>query len=98
MCIRDRVEAVELLPANEFLVPAAGIEEIRARLGRLAARLPERLAADLARLEGTAESGGATDPAASAAGGAAGARALDVGDAAEVWSAVCLLYTSDAAD
>ena len=49
------VEAIELLPANEFLVPAAGIGEIRARLGRLADRLPERLAADLARLEGAGE-------------------------------------------
>ncbi len=74
------VEAVELLPANEFLVPAAGIAEIRARLGPLAARLPERLAADLARLEGAGEAG--------VAGEAGAARALDVGDAAEVWSAV----------
>ena len=49
------VEAIELLPANEFLVPAAGIAEIRARLGRLADRLPERLAADLVRLEGVGE-------------------------------------------
>jgi transcription-repair coupling factor (superfamily II helicase) len=72
------VDAVELLPANEFLVPAAGVGEIRARLGPLAARLPERLAADLARLEGTGEP--TTTP--------PGARALDVGDAAEVWSAV----------
>ena len=84
------VEAIELLPANEFLVPAAGIAEIRARLGRLADRLPERLAADLARLEGVGEP---APPAAAAASRgdappAPGARALDVGDAAEVWSAV----------
>lgn len=77
------VEAIELLPANEFLVPAAGVGEIRARLGRLADRLPERLAADLARLEGAGGPADATDSAA-----APGARALDVGDAAEVWSAV----------
>jgi transcription-repair coupling factor (superfamily II helicase) len=82
------VESVELLPANEFLVPAAGIGEIRARLGTLADRLPERLTADLARLEGAGEAGGAPAPAVSTAGAAAGARALDVGDAAEVWSAV----------
>ena len=76
-------EALELLPANEFLVPAAGVGEIRARLGTLADRLPERLAADLARLEG------ADEPVAAAARVASpGARALDVGDAAEVWSAV----------
>jgi hypothetical protein len=82
------VEAVELLPANEFLVPAAGIGEIRARLGPLAGRLPERLAADLARLEGAGEAVGAPARAGSSAGAMAEARALDVGDAAEVWSAV----------
>jgi transcription-repair coupling factor (superfamily II helicase) len=82
-----QVEVVELLPATEFLVPAAGIGEIRARLGPLAARLPERLTADLARLEGTGEPTGAPRPAESG-GAPAGARALDVGDAAEVWAAV----------
>ncbi len=84
------VEEVELLPANEFLVPAAGVGEIRARLGPLADRLPERLAADLARLEGAAEPAPAAVAAAPRgdAPAAPGARALDVGDAAEVWSAV----------
>ena len=46
-------ESATLLPASEFLVPAGGPGELRARLGRAAARLPERLAADLARFEGT---------------------------------------------
>ncbi len=79
------VEEVELLPASEFLVPAGGPAAIRERLGRLAGRLSERLAADLARLEGDPGAG----PGAVAAGSsAAGARALDVGDAAEVWAAV----------
>ena len=88
------VEEVALLPASEFLVPAGGIAEIRARLagfpGGLAARLPDRLAADLAGFEegvraGTgslgAHSGHTHDIAASA-------RALATGDAAEVWAAV----------
>ncbi|MGD0861431.1 MAG: transcription-repair coupling factor [Candidatus Limnocylindrales bacterium] len=88
------VEEVALLPASEFLVPAGGISEIRERLtslpGRVAASLGERLAADLARFEegvraGTGElgahSGHVHDLAASA-------RALETGDAAEVWAAV----------
>ena len=79
------VEEVELLPASEFLVPAGGPAAIGERLGRLAGRLPERLAADLARMQG--------DPGAGVARGATGspadgARALDVGDAAEVWASV----------
>ncbi len=41
---------VALLPASEFLRPVGGGDEIAGRLGRLADRLPERLAADLARL------------------------------------------------
>ncbi len=41
-----------LLPASEFLVPGDGIGALRDRLGRGAAKLPERLAADLARFEG----------------------------------------------
>ena len=92
-------DAVELLPASEFLVPAGGIGELRARLGRLAGRLPERLAADLARFEGAAAEGGApTAPGRATASalpgspaglpGPAPTRALDVGDAAEVWAAV----------
>jgi transcription-repair coupling factor (superfamily II helicase) len=49
------VDEMVLLPASEFLLPAAGVAAIRARLGRAAARLPERLSADLARLEGAAD-------------------------------------------
>jgi transcription-repair coupling factor (superfamily II helicase) len=88
------VDEVALLPASEFLVPAAGVAEIRERLaglpGHLAARLPDRLASDLAGFEegvraGTGElgahSGHVHDIAASA-------RVLDTGDAAEVWAAV----------
>ena len=70
--------AAALLPASEFLVPAGGMAELRARLGRGAARLPERLAADLARFEGP-------DTETTAHGAT---RALDAGDAAEVWAAV----------
>ncbi len=74
----EPVKELTLLPATEFLLPPGGADEIRARLGRLAARLPERLALDLARFagEGTPER-----PAAVVAG-----RALPAGDAAEVWS------------
>jgi transcription-repair coupling factor (superfamily II helicase) len=72
-------EAIELLPASEFLLPAEGSAGIRARLGRLAAQLPERLAADLAHFEGV------DDHAPTAA---AGTRALEAGDAAEVWAAI----------
>ncbi len=43
------IEAAVLLPASEFLLPADGATGIRDRLGRAAARLPERLAADLER-------------------------------------------------
>jgi transcription-repair coupling factor (superfamily II helicase) len=88
------VDEVVLLPASEFLVPRRGLAEIGARLarlpGRLSARLPERLAQDLLRFEegiraGTGElgahSGHVHDIAASA-------RALETGDAAEVWAAV----------
>jgi transcription-repair coupling factor (superfamily II helicase) len=72
-------EVVDLLPASEFLLPAEGTAGIRARLGPLAGRLPERLAADLARFEGADEIG--TVP-------ATGTRALEAGDAAEVWAAI----------
>ncbi len=74
----EPVKELTLLPATEFLLPPGGAEEIRARLGRLAARLPERLALDMARFagEGTLER-----PAAVTAG-----RALPAGDAAEVWA------------
>ena len=85
------IEEVELLPASEVLLPADGVAGLRARLGRRAARLPERLATDLARFEAAGD--GATDLARS--GGARGVAgparvgaALDVGDAAEVWAGV----------
>jgi transcription-repair coupling factor (superfamily II helicase) len=80
-----------LLPASEFLAPHEGATALRERLGRTAAKLPERLAADLARFEG--------DGAGGLSGGLAGSdsplpgtelatvRALAVGDAAEVWAA-----------
>jgi transcription-repair coupling factor (superfamily II helicase) len=74
----EPVRELVLLPATEFLLPPGGADVVRARLGRLAAKLPERLALDLARFagEGTLER-----PAAVSAG-----RALAVGDAAEVWA------------
>ncbi len=96
------VDEAVLLPASEFLLPAGGTAEIRERLGRGAARLPERLAADLARFEGAADELRApTTPSAAAAhaathGHAATAgshatsgdtRAMTIGDAAEVWAA-----------
>ena len=67
-----------LLPASEFLLPAGGAGAIRDRLGRAAVRLPERLAADLARFD--------AEPLASGRPADA-SRALAVGDAAEVWAA-----------
>ncbi len=88
------LEEVALLPASEFLVPSGGPAELRARVARLPGRssgaLPERLAADLSRFEegvhaGTgalgARSGHVHDI-------ASAARALETGDAAEVWAAV----------
>ncbi len=77
-------EAV-LLPASEFLVPAGGAEALRRSLGRGAGRLPERLAADLARFVGSDDPAPA---AGSAVARSAGTRALDAGDAAEVWAGV----------
>ncbi|HEY7130650.1 MAG TPA: transcription-repair coupling factor [Candidatus Limnocylindrales bacterium] len=80
------LEQAALLPASEFLAPHGGVAALRDRLGRSAAKLPERLAADLARFENAAE--------ASADAGAihrdidhASTRAMAVGDAAEVWAA-----------
>jgi transcription-repair coupling factor (superfamily II helicase) len=77
------VDRVALLPASEFLMPGGGVGELRRRLGKVAGTLPERLAADLARFE-------ASDPAAvgPATGERKAARAVDIGDAAEVWSPV----------
>jgi transcription-repair coupling factor (superfamily II helicase) len=66
-----------LLPASEFLAPHGGAAALRDRLGRAVAKLPDRLAADLARFEGDG-----SPPAIDAA-----TRALAVGDAAEVWAA-----------
>ncbi len=75
----DTVSEIVLLPATEFLRPREGIESIRARLGRRASRLPERLAADLSRF---APDGPDQQIAPTPVSG----RALAVGDAAEVWS------------
>jgi transcription-repair coupling factor (superfamily II helicase) len=71
------VDEVALLPATEFLLPHGGVDGISSRLGRRGARLPERLAADLARFSGETRSEGATRHVES--------RSLAVGDAAEVW-------------
>jgi transcription-repair coupling factor (superfamily II helicase) len=75
----DAVKTLTLLPATEFLLPPGGADEVRARLGRLASKLPERLALDLARFAGDA------DPERPDASPIAG-RALAAGDAAEVWA------------
>ena len=69
-------EAV-LQPASEFLVPTGGAAAIRGSLGRLSARLPERLVLDLARFE-TGD----------LKGDRGGSRALAAGDAAEIWAPV----------
>ena len=79
------VREIALLPATEFLLPPGGADEIRARLGRMAARLPERLALDLARFAGDAVPEGAAHVTAG--------RALPAGDAAEVWSRVVAPHT-----
>jgi transcription-repair coupling factor (superfamily II helicase) len=73
------VRELVLLPATEFLLPPDGADAIRGRLGRLASKLSERLAIDLARFAGEA-----TTPERPAA--PAESRALAAGDAAEVWS------------
>ena len=85
----DTVDRIVLLPASEFLLPAGGGAAIRERLGRLAARLPERLAADLERFEGEAAHDAAGSSATVGHAGVAGraTRAVAVGDAAEVWAA-----------
>jgi len=75
------VDEVTLLPASEFLLPADGPAALRERLGRLAARLPERLSADLARFEGETWAAEPSEPQGPIT------RALRVGDAAEVWAA-----------
>ena len=75
------LDEVALLPASEFLQPAGGVDTLRQRLGRTAAKLGERLAADLERFAGS----GTSRPLA-AGDAAAASRALQVGDAAEVWA------------
>ena len=77
------VEAIELLPANEFLVPAAGVGAIRARLGRSPNGCRSGWRPILPASRERARPRMRPTPAA-----APGARALDVGDAAEVWSSV----------
>src|SRR6185369_15525646 len=84
------LEEAVLLPASEFLQPRGGVAALRESLGRRAAKLPERLVADLARFEGD----GAGSPISVTASPApdtgiqgAPSRALTVGDAAEVWAA-----------
>jgi transcription-repair coupling factor (superfamily II helicase) len=87
------VDEVVLLPASEFLVPQGGVAEIRARVARLPGRSPklsDRLAADLARFEegvrmGTGELGAHSGHVHDVV---AAARALETGDAAEVWAAI----------
>jgi transcription-repair coupling factor (superfamily II helicase) len=86
------VDEVILLPASEFLVPPGGVTAIRERVARLPGRskLPDRLAADLARFEegihaGTGELGAHSGHVHDVG---AAARALETGDAAEVWAAV----------
>jgi len=76
------VDRIVLLPASEFLLPSGGGAAIRERLGRLVARLPERLSADLTRFEGDA----ANETPTIGAGTGAETRAVAVGDAAEVWA------------
>jgi transcription-repair coupling factor (superfamily II helicase) len=78
------VDDAVLLPASEFLLPTGGAAAIRAGLGRAAARLPERLVADLTRFEG-AEDDRLRAPSPTAASGQT--RAMVVGDAAEIWAA-----------
>ncbi|HEV8403987.1 MAG TPA: transcription-repair coupling factor [Candidatus Limnocylindrales bacterium] len=76
------LESAVLLPASEFLLPAGGAATIRERLGRAAGRLPERLAADLARFDAPGfQAVGPGDRPDRAS------RAMAVGDAAEVWAA-----------
>jgi transcription-repair coupling factor (superfamily II helicase) len=87
------IDEVVLLPASEFLVPSGGVAAIRERAARLpgrSAKLPDRLTADLARFEegvhvGTGELGAHSGHVHDVV---AAARALETGDAAEVWAGV----------
>ncbi|HSK52218.1 MAG TPA: transcription-repair coupling factor [Clostridia bacterium] len=78
------VEDAVLLPASEFLLPDAGVAGLRARLGAMAPKLPERLAGDLARFAGAEDPLRAASPGTDPATGRT--RALAVGDGAEVWA------------
>jgi transcription-repair coupling factor (superfamily II helicase) len=62
---------VAILPATEFRLPEGGFGALRASLGPSINKLPEAIAADLARLEASAS---------------ADSRAIEPGDAAEVWA------------
>jgi transcription-repair coupling factor (superfamily II helicase) len=79
-----KVDRAVLLPASEFLLPTTGVAAIRDRIGRSTGPLSERLSGDLARFEGTSDDPLRPVPAAAVAGES---RALNVGDAAEVWAA-----------
>ncbi|HLE79148.1 MAG TPA: transcription-repair coupling factor [Candidatus Limnocylindrales bacterium] len=76
------IDAVVLLPASEFLLPADGAGVLHDRLGPLASKLSERLTDDLGRLSG--ERKDATG----------GSRAAAVGDAAEIWAPVLAPHTA----
>ncbi len=80
------LESVALLPASEFLLPRSGVAGLRDRLGSVGTHLPERLAGDLVRLEGSAGHGEMTQS--DGPGGVAATRAMAMGDAAEVWAAI----------
>ena len=74
------VDEAVLLPASEFLIPEGAGAALRERVGKAAARLPDRLAEDLARIE----TGALGDAAETWAGHLAPATALDhVGQA--IW-------------
>ena len=73
------LDAVALLPASEFLAPRGGVSRPRGRL-------TERLVADLERFEGAGTGAGAGVAATGEAEGAG--RALQTGDAAEVWAPI----------
>jgi transcription-repair coupling factor (superfamily II helicase) len=91
-----KVDRVVLLPASEFLVPEGGPDGLRARLGAMAKRLPERLAQDLERLAGTVDveraggsilgRPGSPGGSSSRGGSRSESRAAAVGDAAEIWA------------
>jgi transcription-repair coupling factor (superfamily II helicase) len=79
------VDEVVILPATEFLRPIGGVSTIQERLGRRARKLGERLAGDLERFA-RAEADGHELTRDGDHPGADEARALEVGDAAEIWA------------